>query len=59
MNESIIKSQQSAGLLLRDLREAYANATPVASLVLSPLIGRAGQIEQELRALLSALECKE
>ena len=52
--ENLTKAQQSADLLLNDLRQCYADADPVCEKLLRPMVNRVTEIEGTLRAIVAS-----
>jgi hypothetical protein len=50
-DESLIKAQQTANLLVSDLRTAYGKSDAVVEIVLFPLLEQTVKIEQALKTL--------
>ena len=50
-DENLIKAEQTANLLVSDLRTAYGKSGAVVEIVLMPLLEQAVKIEQALKTL--------
>ncbi len=52
--ENLTKAQQSADLLLNDLRQCYADADPVCEMLLRPMLPQVVAIHDTLRAIVAS-----
>ncbi len=58
-NEPLTKAAHAAEFLAADLRDALATADAVEALALLPLIEQAARLNQQIGALLAAVEARE
>lgn len=56
MNEAMNKALHNAGFLVDDLSECLQDATGAERIVLRTLLGRAADIEQDIKNLKAAME---
>ena len=54
MNEALVKASHDAQFLADDLREVYANGSPLLSAAVSPLLEEAAKLRNRLEALVEA-----
>lgn len=57
-NEDLIKAEQTANLLVSDLKAAYTKSNPLTEIIVMPLLEQAAKLEQALKALNKAMKSR-
>ena len=51
IHENLLKAEQTANLLVSDLRAAYGKSEPLVEIALRPILEKAAEVEKALKAL--------